>query len=112
MATLAPSPPPTASNEVKIRIRDLSKSFDTRAGRVIALDKVSLDIPTGCFFMIVGPSGCGKTTLLRILAKLETPTTGTVDISAWNGIMREKMPTNITALTTTSTGTDTGPRCV
>src|SRR5256885_13909411 len=82
MATVATAAPANTTTATKIRIRDLSKSFDTRAGRVIALDKISLDIPTGCFFMIVGPSGCGKTTLLRILAKLESPTTGTVEITA------------------------------
>jgi NitT/TauT family transport system ATP-binding protein len=71
-----------AVDPIKIRIRDLGKQFDTRAGMVTALDKVSLDIPAGCFFMIVGPSGCGKTTLLRILAKLERPTSGTVEITA------------------------------
>ncbi|MEO5700105.1 MAG: ABC transporter ATP-binding protein, partial [Casimicrobiaceae bacterium] len=70
------------ADAVKIRLRDLAKSFETRAGPVVALDKVSLDIPTGCFFMIVGPSGCGKTTLLRILAKLEQPTSGTFEITA------------------------------
>ena len=82
MATIAAERPAGTDSSTKIRIRDLSKSFETRAGRVIALDKISLDIPAGCFFMIVGPSGCGKTTLLRILAKLESPTTGTVDIAA------------------------------
>ncbi len=70
------------TDPIKIRIRDLGKQFETRAGTVTALDKVSLDIPAGCFFMIVGPSGCGKTTLLRILAKLEQPTSGTVEITA------------------------------
>ena len=75
---------PMATTEAlaKIRIRNLTKSFETRAGRVIALDNVSLDIPTGCFFTIVGPSGCGKTTLLRILANLETPSSGRVEITA------------------------------
>jgi len=48
---------------------------------VTALDEVSLEIATGTFFMIVGPSGCGKTTLLRILAGLETPTTGEVVVT-------------------------------
>ena len=68
--------------EVKIRLRNLSKHFMTGSGPVIALDDVSLDIPSGCFFMIVGPSGCGKTTLLRILAGLDTPTSGSVEVSA------------------------------
>jgi NitT/TauT family transport system ATP-binding protein len=68
--------------DIKIRLRNLTKSFVGGHGLVTALDNVSLDIPTGSFFMIVGPSGCGKTTLLRILAGLEEPTSGTVEISA------------------------------
>jgi NitT/TauT family transport system ATP-binding protein len=66
----------------KIRISHLTKAFDAHGQDVIALDDVSLDIPSGCFFMIVGPSGCGKTTLLRILANLEAPTGGSVEITA------------------------------
>ncbi|WP_233836790.1 ABC transporter ATP-binding protein [Paraburkholderia sp. ZP32-5] len=66
----------------KIRLRNLTKSFETAGGTVTALDNVSLDISAGKFFMIVGPSGCGKTTLLRILANLETPTSGTVEITS------------------------------
>jgi NitT/TauT family transport system ATP-binding protein len=68
--------------DVKIRLKQLTKSFETPGGTVTALDNVSLDIPAGCFFMIVGPSGCGKTTLLRILANLEAPTSGTVEIAS------------------------------
>ena len=59
-----------------IRIRDLRKVF----GQLIAIDGVSLDIAPGEFFMIVGPSGCGKTTLLRILAGLESVTSGAIEI--------------------------------
>jgi NitT/TauT family transport system ATP-binding protein len=65
----------------RIALRDLYKAFATRRGTFVALDRVSLDIPDGAFYMIVGPSGCGKTTLLRILAGLETPTSGTVTIA-------------------------------
>jgi NitT/TauT family transport system ATP-binding protein len=59
-----------------IRIRDLVKSF----GTFTAVDRVSLEIAPGEFFMIVGPSGCGKTTLLRMLAGLETVTSGSIEI--------------------------------
>ena len=59
-----------------IRIRDLRKTF----AQLIAIDGVSVDIAPGEFFMIVGPSGCGKTTLLRILAGLESVTSGAIEI--------------------------------
>src|SRR5437588_6442041 len=59
-----------------IRIRDLHKSF----GNLVAIDGVSVDIAHGEFFMIVGPSGCGKTTLLRILAGLDSITSGAIEI--------------------------------
>ena len=62
--------------DIKIHMRDLSKVFETRKGPFVAIDRLTLDIPTGCFFMIVGPSGCGKTTLLRILAGLESQSSG------------------------------------
>jgi ABC-type Fe3+/spermidine/putrescine transport system ATPase subunit len=57
-----------------IRIRDLHKTF----GQLIAIDGVSVEIAHGEFFMIVGPSGCGKTTLLRILAGLDSVTSGAI----------------------------------
>jgi NitT/TauT family transport system ATP-binding protein len=59
-----------------IRIGDLQKSF----GGLTAIDRVSVEIAPGEFFVIVGPSGCGKTTLLRILAGLETATAGLIEI--------------------------------
>ena len=65
-----------AAAQPAIRIRDLVKTF----GELVAIDHVSIDIAPGEFFMIVGPSGCGKTTLLRILAGLETTTSGTIEI--------------------------------
>jgi NitT/TauT family transport system ATP-binding protein len=48
---------------------------------VTALDRFDLAIADGEFICVVGPSGCGKTTLLRILAGLEMPTAGSVDIT-------------------------------
>ena len=65
----------------KIVVRDLTKVFESRkATTTQALAGVSLDISDGEFLCIVGPSGCGKTTLLRIMAKLETPSAGSVEM--------------------------------
>src|ERR1700742_424382 len=69
------TPAARVSERPAIRITDLTKSY----GRFVAVDRVSIDIAAGEFFMIVGPSGCGKTTLLRILAGLDTPTTGSIE---------------------------------
>ncbi|HEY5731721.1 MAG TPA: ABC transporter ATP-binding protein [Anaerolineales bacterium] len=59
-----------------IEIRNLSKHFD----RVHAVDGVDLAIPDGELAVILGPSGCGKTTLMRMIAGLEKPTSGTISI--------------------------------
>src|ERR1700754_3409898 len=49
-------------------------------GGTIAVDHLSLDIADGEFMILVGSSGCGKTTALRMIAGLETPTSGTIQI--------------------------------
>jgi sn-glycerol 3-phosphate transport system ATP-binding protein len=54
------------------------------AGGVEAVKGVSLAIPDGSFTVLLGPSGCGKSTLLRMIAGLETITTGTVSIGGRN----------------------------
>lgn len=64
----------------KIVVRDLTKVFEGRKGSTRALAGVNLNIRDGEFICILGPSGCGKTTMLRIMAGLETPTTGGVDM--------------------------------
>lgn len=48
--------------------------------RFIGIDDISFEIPDGEFWVLVGPSGCGKSTLLRIIAGLETATSGNVYI--------------------------------
>jgi NitT/TauT family transport system ATP-binding protein len=65
---------------VKVRLRDLRRSFTLHERVFDALDGVSLDIAAGEFLAIVGPSGCGKTTMLRIVAGLDTQTHGTVEV--------------------------------
>ncbi|MAG03373.1 MAG: hypothetical protein CL406_01985 [Acidimicrobiaceae bacterium] len=51
-----------------------------RFGDVVAVDNLDLDIHDGEFFSLLGPSGCGKTTTLRMIAGLELPTAGSVQI--------------------------------
>ncbi|WP_181311518.1 ABC transporter ATP-binding protein [Nocardioides campestrisoli] len=66
-----------SSRGTGVRIQDLTKTF--RAGRrsVTALEDATLFTDKGSFLSLLGPSGCGKSTILRILAGLETPTSGT-----------------------------------
>ncbi|HSB54356.1 MAG TPA: ABC transporter ATP-binding protein, partial [Gemmatimonadales bacterium] len=58
-----------------LSLRGLSKTYDRRAA---ALRELSLEVEDGELVALLGPSGCGKSTILRLIAGLETPTTGTV----------------------------------
>jgi len=70
-----------SSDTASIQVEGLNMSFPSRSGQVVALQDISFSVGSGEFFCIVGPSGCGKTTLLRILAGLETATSGDVTVS-------------------------------
>lgn len=60
----------------EIKLRDVTK----RWGKFYAVDHLDLDIADNSFITLLGPSGCGKTTTLRMIAGLETPTSGQITI--------------------------------
>ena len=64
-----------------ISVSDVNLTFETNDGPVNALRDISLKVNKGDFVSFIGPSGCGKTTLLRVIAALETPTTGKVAVN-------------------------------
>ncbi len=64
-----------------IEVRDLYKIYQVGSNRVHALNGVSFDIYKGEFVAVVGTSGSGKSTLLNMLAGLEPPTKGTIQIA-------------------------------
>jgi D-methionine transport system ATP-binding protein len=61
-----------------IRIKSLTKQFETLGGKVTALDDFSLDINAGDIYGVIGMSGAGKSTLVRCINALEKPTSGSV----------------------------------
>ena len=70
----------SVQNDV-VSASELSLRFDTNDGAVHALSDIDLTIQSGDFVSLIGPSGCGKTTLLRVIADLETPTSGSVRVN-------------------------------
>lgn len=68
---------PPNSNKILVEVKGLRKEF-SGVPPIVALDGIEFNICDGEIICIVGPSGCGKTTLLRIVAGLEKPTSGTV----------------------------------
>jgi NitT/TauT family transport system ATP-binding protein len=65
----------------QIEVDFITKSFDSDAGNILALDGINLEVVPQEFITLVGRSGCGKSTLLRCIGGLISPSTGTIKIS-------------------------------
>lgn len=67
-----------------IRCRNLTKTYQKGKIPVTPLDDLNLDVAPGEFLALMGPSGSGKTTLLNLIAGIDTPTSGTLEIGGVN----------------------------
>jgi iron complex transport system ATP-binding protein len=74
----------------RLRAEHVRLAYDDR----VVVDDLSFDVPSGAITVIVGPNACGKSTLLRALARLLTPTAGTVLL---DGEQIRRMPTRVVA---------------
>ena len=67
---------------VSVEVSGVAKTFGVGAAAVTALRDIDLKVGHGEFVCLLGASGCGKSTLLNLLAGLDSPTSGTVDVAA------------------------------
>jgi NitT/TauT family transport system ATP-binding protein len=66
---------------MSIECHRVSKTYTSSAGPIVALRSIDLRVAAGEFVAVIGPSGCGKSTLLRLIADLEQPTSGSLQIA-------------------------------
>jgi multiple sugar transport system ATP-binding protein len=64
----------------ELTLDNVTKVFDDDGSEIVAVDDVSIDIADGEFLVLVGPSGCGKSTTLRMIAGLETVSSGDITL--------------------------------
>jgi NitT/TauT family transport system ATP-binding protein len=70
-----------------ISLRGVDKSFGSGKGAVTALRTVDLDVEDGEFVCLIGASGCGKSTILNLVAGLDQPSSGTVEVRGRTALM-------------------------
>lgn len=72
----------TTLENLSVIITDVQKHFGAGKNRIDVLDDVNLEIKAAEFIALLGPSGCGKSTLLRLVAGLDTPSSGSISIGS------------------------------
>ena len=70
-----------------VTLDGVSKRYGTARGGVLALDRIDLQIRPGEFVCLVGASGCGKSTLLNLIAGLDAPSVGAVEVEGRTALM-------------------------
>jgi putative ABC transport system ATP-binding protein len=69
------------ADESIVKLRGVAKTYARGGEEVRVLENLDLDVPTASYEALMGPSGSGKTTLLNLIAGLDRPTSGTVEVS-------------------------------
>jgi putative ABC transport system ATP-binding protein len=70
-----------AAGPVQVKVRDVTKSYRRGSETLQVLDRLSVDIAEGQFLGLMGPSGSGKTTLLNLIAGLDSPDSGSIEVA-------------------------------
>jgi NitT/TauT family transport system ATP-binding protein len=73
--------PTTEGQPAAIALHQVTKFFGGFRDRLCALADISFTVEAGCFVSLIGPSGCGKSTLLQLVAGIDTPTSGTIEVN-------------------------------
>ncbi|HTB75593.1 MAG TPA: ABC transporter ATP-binding protein [Polyangiaceae bacterium] len=76
--------PQTKSAETRtsiVKLRGVTKTYERGGESVRVLEDLDLDVPTGSYEALMGPSGSGKTTLLNLIAGLDRPSNGSVEVA-------------------------------
>src|SRR5213594_4602779 len=89
--------------EITVQVDGLRREFDSKEGKVTALDGVNLQVRKGEIFGVLGPNGAGKTTMIRILSTLLLPTSGKAGVM---GFDVAKEPEKIRAVINMASGAE------
>ena len=72
---------PLTASETGVSLSGVTRAYRTKRGRTVALEGLELEVADGEVLGVVGPSGCGKSTLLELVAGLQEPDEGTIEVA-------------------------------
>ena len=71
------------NDDAIIKLRDIAKSYWRETLEIPVLQGIDFDIPKGGYYALMGPSGSGKTTLLNLIAGIDRPTAGSLEVCGY-----------------------------